>query len=268
MFKTQNHHNVLLMKNKPVYVQEEKNLKFVKKNCKDLINFYMTTDKIVERVYPDLIQLNLPKMCQKYKDLNREDIYEIYIQFKTLLKICMTINKDLNLANLGIDNLTFHRAVPEMSTEDEDLAKKIFKTINTRNSGYMILDEFLNGMVTLKSNNISDKLSMFFKIIDTNGDGTLSWKEVLKISKESLARTIKGSESEDIIDELAEFFARLIFKLVDVDKSEELKLENLKMVTFKIINYKQKIINGGKEALYLEMFCCADNFKSNIQINL
>jgi len=221
------------MKNYPPSSEsKKKDLKYVNQNIKKQVSFYSKIDNLVDSIYPDLIQLNIPRICLKFKNLAREEIYSQFIQYKILLKLCIAINKDLKLANLGIDNKTFHRGVPEMSTEDEYLAKKIFNTIvATKSGGYMSLEQFINGMITIKSENIGDKLGMFFNIIDTDGNGKLSWKEVLSVSKQSLKRTIKGGESEDIIDEISEFFAKLIFRLVGIDKDKELELAKLKEVS-------------------------------------
>ena len=87
-------------------------------------------------------------------------------------------------------------------------------------------------MITIKSDSISDKIDMFFKIIDTDGNGLLSYDEVLELSLMSLKRNIKGEDknSEEVINELAKYFADLIFKLVDVDKDDEIPLPKIKEV--------------------------------------
>lgn len=138
----------------------------------------------------------------------------------------------MDILKKGVDFKTFHQGVSQMSSESEDLAKKIFSTINERNNDYLSWEEFLKGMITIKSDSISDKIDMFFKIIDTDGNGLLSYAEVLEISLMSLKRNIKGDDksSEEVIIELARYFADLIFKLVNVDKDDEIPLPRIKEV--------------------------------------
>ncbi len=51
-----------------------------------------------------------------------------------------------------------------MRSESEELAKKIFETINERKNTYLSWEEFLKGMISIKSKSIADKLDMFFKV--------------------------------------------------------------------------------------------------------
>ena len=192
-------------------------------------------------------------MCANYKNLDRKALFELFIQYKTLLKICISLNRSVALVHRGIDCTTFHKGVPEMSTEDENLAHKLFKVLNLRGDGYMSWEEYFTGMLSIKSKDISDKIDMFFKviililtlifiilyslfifikIIDADGNGSLSYDEVFDLSIISLKRTLKSEESSDIVIELAEYFSKLIFKLVNVDKDVEIELPLIKEVRF------------------------------------
>jgi len=59
---------------------------------------------------------------------------------------------------------------------------------------------------------LQDKIDLFFKIIDTDGNGLLSYDEVLDISFLSLRRSMQGTEAnENVTKMLSEYFANLIF---------------------------------------------------------
>ena len=130
-----------------------------------------------------------------------------------------------------------------MSTEDEHIARKLFDVLNVKNKGYLSLNEFLNGMLTIKSQNISEKIDLFFKvsfiliimqIIDKKGNGRLDYKDVIDISKISIKRTIKDDASAEIVDEVSEYFAKLIFRLVNIDYNEVIDLSSIKEVLLMI----------------------------------
>jgi Ca2+-binding EF-hand superfamily protein len=212
----------------------EKDKKHIIKNKQKVSNLYFQIDRKVNKLFPDLIRFNIPKLLATYPSLTRKELFELFVQYKSLMKICIALNKSMKILNKGVDFRTFHQGVSQMSTESEELAKKIFNTINVTKNNYLSWEEFLKGMITIKSESISDKIDMFFKIIDTDGNGLLSYEEVLDLSLMSLKRNIKGEDnaSLEIINELAKYFADLIFKLVDVDKDDEIPLPKIKEVIF------------------------------------
>lgn len=66
--------------------------------------------------------------------------------------------------------------------------------------------------------------------MDSDGNGMLSYEEVFDLSLASLEKTVKGDNSVEITAELAEFFTRKIFKMVDVDVEDEIPLGKIKDV--------------------------------------
>lgn len=209
-------------------------LPYVQKNKEQFRNVYFFMDSYVNSVLPTLFNFNIPFLLEKYKNFTREELYELYTQYKILMKICIASNKNPLLVKKGIDFNSFHKGVLQMSNESDVLARKIFQSINESGTGFLSLDEFLKGMSIIKSENIADKINMFFRIIDTDGNGRLSWDEVFEISIMSLRRSIvnKDEKSEKLIDNLAKYFADLIFNLVDVDKADEIPLPKIREVNF------------------------------------
>ena len=234
-------------------LEQKKKTSYVQKNIWNTHNILYYSDYKTEKFYPDLISFNIPHYLESFPKLKRREFYEIFIEYKTLLKICVNINKNIKLVKEGIDFTTFFSCNPQMNSQGKDLALKIFNSINTLNSKYINWEEYINGLLTIKSRELNDKLDLFLKIIDSDGNGNLSFDEVYSLSIGSLTRTLdksKGNEDDEVVMVLADYFAKLIFQLVGTPIDQEIPIEVI----------KQKICEGGKAAGYLEMFICADNF--------
>lgn len=147
-----------------LYDSEKLSQKYINKNKKAVENIHYQINYGVEKFYPDLISFNMPRILKSYPRLKRKELYEIFIQYKTLMKISIALNKSMKVLKLGLDFDTFTNGVPQMAKESEELAKKIFETINERGNNYLTWDEFMKGMLTIKSNHISDKIDMFFRV--------------------------------------------------------------------------------------------------------
>ena len=234
-------------------LNKSKKINYVKQNIKSNSELVYNANKIVENVLPDLIHLNIPKIQKIYPYLTRKILYDIFCQFKCLMKTSIINNNDLDQIKKGVDFKTFKNGVKQMVSENEELAKQLFDVLNSSKSGYLSYDEFMKGMIILKSKNIEDKVNLFFKIIDSDGNGLLSWDECELLSYKSLKRSLGDidmiiDKDDRVLNILASTFAIKIFNMVDQDKSSQISLPEL----------KSKINVKGEEAQYLEMFCCAD----------
>ncbi len=69
-------------------------------------------------------------------------------------------------------------------------------------------------------------------MIDSDGNGLLSYDEVFDLSQLSLRRFFKteGEVADEIINDLGEYFANVIFKQVEVDKDDEIDMQKIKDV--------------------------------------
>jgi hypothetical protein len=240
--------NLFYQNTKPI---NDKN-KYVISNQRETVDMVYHSEHKTERFYPDLISYHIPNLLLQFPKLKRREVYEVFAEFKTLLKICISINKNLSLIKEGIDFETFFNCNLQINSQGKALAKKIFNAVNTLNSKYINWDEYMKGLLTLRNKDLNDKLDLFLNIIDEDGNGNLSFEEVYSLSLESLSRNLQKNETEenDIVKILADFFARLIFELVGKPITEEIPIDVI----------KKKICEGGKAAEYLEMFICADNF--------
>ena len=230
--------------------QISKKNKFLIQNVEKVQNLEFQIDFYLKKFYPDLIWFNIPKLLSSYPSITRKDLFNLFVQYRSLVKICVALNRAIKVLKKGVDFKTFHQGVSQISSESEELARKIFNSINEKNNNYLNWEEFLKGMITINSESISDKIDMFFKIIDTDGNGLLSYQEVVELSLLSLKRNLleKDKDFDDIINELARYFADLIFKLVDIEKDDEIPLVKIKEV-YCIINLR-KLLEEAKKLLF------------------
>ena len=231
----------------------KENNKYIINNIKDTMDMYYHADHRTEKQYPDLISFHIPNLLLQFPKLKRRELYETFAEFKTLLKICLSMNRKFSLIKEGIDFDTFFNCNLQINSQGKALAKKIFNAINTLNSKYINWNEYMKGILTLRNKDLNDKLDLFLNIIDEDGNGNLSFEEVYTLSIESLSRNLKQKNNDiddEVVNVLADFFARLIFELVGKPITEEIPIDVI----------KEKIMQGGKAAKYLEMFICADNF--------
>lgn len=246
----------------------------------ELISLTNQANRRVEKLFPDLYTFNLPKVLRQNKEYSLKLLYDVFIEFKTLLKCGMIHNRNLNLHRTGIDFETFFNCNTKINQQGIALSKKIFKAFNSKtNINYMPWENYLDGMMKIKDPNIDNKLDLFFQILDENGDGSFDYNEVFNLSLISLQRVLpeepnskdkseeknnedekenkdenekKNDEEEEpnITNILAEFLTKYVFELVGIDIDREIPIDLL----------REKMDEKDAESEYLEFFLCADNF--------
>ena len=256
-----------------------------KKNKTKLKDYELTslanqTNYKVEKLFPDLCAFYLPKILRKNKEYTIKLLYDVFIEFKILLKCGMMHNRNLNLHKKGIDFETFFNCNTKINQQGIALSKKIFKAFNNKtNINYMPWQNYMDGMMKIKDPNIDNKLDLFFQILDENGDGSFDYNEVYNLSLISLQRVLPADKNQDksseenekeeekesekekekkIEDEeepnitnlLAEFLTKYVFQLVGIDIDGEIPIDLL----------REKMDEKNDDAEYLEFFLCADNF--------
>ena len=236
-------------------LEEKLKKSIIHKNIIEINDIAHHATREINKYYPDLISMNIPAVLKAYPKLKRRVFYDIFIQYKNLLTLCVCINRDLKKIKKGLDFPTFFNCLPQMKSQGHSQAMKLYNTLNKLNTDYLNWEEFMQGMLSMKSNNISDKIDIFFNVIDADGNGLLSFDEVYEISKGSLQRVLgdkssNDEEDDEVVSCLATYFANLIFQLVDMPIWEEIPMDKI----------KEKILEGQSAAGYLEMFICADSF--------
>lgn len=66
----------------------------------------------------------------------------------------------------GVTLKIFRDGINELSLENKELVKKIFKKANTSHSGYLCWEEFLESMKIIFTDSLEVKIELFFDIID------------------------------------------------------------------------------------------------------
>ena len=220
----------------------------------------------VENKFPDLCAFNLPKILHQNKEYNLKLLYDVFIEFKSLLKCGMVHNRNLDLVRRGIDFDTFFNCNTKINQQGIDLSKKIFKAFNNKtNLNFMSWQHYFDGMMKIKDQNIDNKLDLFFQILDENGDGSFDYNEVYNLSLISLQRVLaenkkkeesenkenkSENEDENVTNILAEFLTKFVFELVDINIDGEIPIDLL----------RAKMDEKNEQSDYLEFFLCADNF--------
>lgn len=240
---------------------------FLKRNLKNLSSSQFQSDYLTEKNFPYVASFNLPLLMKHFPKLKRKEIFSVYVDYKTLLKFYISLNKDYDKIEKGIDFDTFFNCNPSMKYQGKILAKKIFHGLNN-NKKFLNFEEFLKGLVTMKFDTIENKLDLFMRIIDADHNGKMAFEEVFELSKISLERFFKNKDSNKeeekeqnyIIFELADYFAKLIFDIMDIDLNKEIEIDSIKRkIMLNQLNEK-KFNEGILASEYLEMFVCCDMF--------
>ena len=252
-----------------IKIEEDKKKEESHLNDYELTSLANQTNSKVEKLFPDLCAFYLPKILRKNKEYTVKLLYDVFIEFKTLLKCGMIHNRCLNLHKKGIDFETFYNCNTKINQQGIALSKKIYKAFNNKtNLNYMPWQNYMDGMMKIKDPNIDNKLDLFFQILDENGDGSFDYNEVFNLSLISLQRVLpekskqKSSEASEkekdmeneeepnITNILAEFLTKYVFQLVGIDIDGEIPIDLL----------REKMDEKNEESEYLEFFLCADNF--------
>jgi len=193
----------------------------------------------------ELFPKNIPKYLNENK-LSRRELHYVYILYKALCEVTSQRHKEYNGED-GIDYHSFRNGIYQVFLQSEELAEKIFYTIDFNFSGFLNWDEFLSAMVKIRAKTMRDKIDLFINIADEDGNGLLSKVEIFNLAKVCLKKFMKDSE-DGFLDELCHYFTKLIFSSVGISMDEEIPLQAI----------KEAIISGNQESDLLAMFCGAD----------
>jgi Ca2+-binding EF-hand superfamily protein len=84
----------------------------------------------------------------------------------------------------------------ELSMDNTDFLKKIFESVDKDSKGYIVWEEFFAAAKLISSNDLRDKIDLFFAIVDADGNGNFSFEEIKDICKLSLTK-IEDSDEND-----------------------------------------------------------------------
>ena len=180
------------------------------------------------------------------------------------------------LENVGIHMEEFKQGLKECRLYNQGILEKIFYSLDEDEKGYLNWEEFLEGMKTICSNSLEDKIDCFLRMADDEANGSFSYDEIKDICILTLEDGIKKSNKApqssqssssdsplkilnrysndrkdiDILDETADFQAENIFRILGYDLEDEIPVED----------FKRGIFEGDIETQHaLKQFCCIDN---------
>ena len=230
----------------------QKNGDKIKLNNKFAVKSFTNVDRKVNKQYSHLVLYNIPKISPDFN--TRKTFFEIFAQFKDLLAIALLSKKNDYILKNGLDFDTFYSCIAEIQDESENFAKKLFSNMNKSNSSVLNIKDFINGMNSIKKSDLSDKIQLYLNSMDIFNKDEITFKEAIKISRESILKNIDYKNDDSTLEDLSKFLAQYIFKLVGTDINKKINIEELKnTVINKKENNKSNISN--KDIEYLEMFC-------------
>ena len=183
---------------------------------------------------------------QKKCSFIEADIHRLYAKYKMLVHLSVGKNPNHSI-KAGISRDVFiesYHGTPELNF----VLGRIFDCIDQDQSENISWDEYLSAMDIMFNGTYEQQIDLFFKVYDTDGNGSLSFKEIRDLCKLQL----QNSDADNIIEELSQSFATLIFDITETSYEKEIPAEKIKNV---LIRQTDKSL--------IEMFCSFSFMKEN-----
>lgn len=107
-------------------------------------------------------------------------------------------------------------------------------------------------MMTIHAKSLKDKLDLFIKLADQDGNGFLNEREVFDLCKVCLIRFFKGKEGEKLLESLSSYFTKFIFNTCGVDLLDPSALIPLETIKELILSVRNQM-NQGQLGCWLSM---------------
>lgn len=140
---------------------------------------------------------------------------------------------------------------PQLKFENAMVIEKLFENIRkdmAPKTQRVTFDSFIALVNSFSTSDVDQKVERFFNLIDEDGNGELSFEEILHLCQRSF-QSMKDVETrptdEEFYEELSHFFANFIFEKTGVDLEDEISPDELKAA----------IQDDADGADLLEMFC-------------
>lgn len=232
-------------------LREDKGKNFIQIN----INAVLSVKSILrslEKKNEDLFCQNIP-LLQNQSGFMRTDLYNFYIMYKALCTVGSLRHFDKKKVVNGIDFDTFREGIFQICMQPDELAQRIFFKIDRNCEGYIRWSEFLYCMTVINAKTISDKINLFIKVADEDGNGELSYDEIICLTSICLSKFIHVDPEEDaekaiFMEDISDYFAKLIFDTCEVDYDDEIPFERI----------RELILDKHENSNLLCMFCGAD----------
>ena len=135
-----------------------------KANLRRVENIYSKVNRFTKFFYPDLVKYKIPELEKKYPTVQRREFYELFVNFKVLIKLTILLNQSIDGLNKGINFKAFYLGLNQMNTVEKDTAELMFNNLVHSFQDRMNLKEYFEGMLILRSKNIADKIDLFINV--------------------------------------------------------------------------------------------------------
>ena len=187
--------------------------------------------KEIDDKFKNLVGMNIP-MIQLDCSFTRQELYSIYTKFKALAKISKASFPE-KMTNIGVEKSVFMNGLKMLSLDNTDFLEKIFESVDKENKGFLYWEQYFQALKLISSNDLNDKIDLFFKIVDADGNGLFSFDEIKDICLLSLSKIkIPDSSFEQYREDTSDFYARYIFKLLNKQIDDEIPSEEFKWAIF------------------------------------
>ena len=123
---------------------------------------------------------------------------------------------------------------PQLKFENAMVIEKLFENIRkdmAPKTQRVTFDSFIALVNSFSTSDVDQKVERFFNLIDEDGNGELSFEEILHLCQRSF-QSMKDVETrptdEEFYEELSHFFANFIFEKTGVDLEDEISPDELK----------------------------------------
>ena len=136
----------------------------------------------------------------------------------------------MKIEGAGIDLRTLmNDGFPQLKFENAMVVEKLFDNIRKemdQKTQRITFDSFIELVHSFSTSDVDKKVTRFFNLIDEDGNGELSYDEILHLCQRSF-QSMKDVETrpsdEEFYEDLAQFFATFIFEKTEVDLDDEIK---------------------------------------------
>lgn len=191
----------------------------------------------IDTELPKLFDLGMQKMKSKCS-FSESEIHKLYAKFKMLLHLSIAKNTNHSIW-AGISKDIFIESY-HGSDELKFVLGRIFDCIDQDCSGTISWEEYLVAMDIMCNGTYEQQIDLFFTVYDTDGNGSLSFEEIRNLCKLQL----QNSDADNVIEELSQSFASLIFDITETPYDKEIPAEKIKQV-----------LTRQTDKSLIEMFC-------------
>ena len=127
--------------------------------------------------------------------------------------------------------------------------KKIFDKINNSTSGILSLEDYVDGLIALNREVLTEQIEFFLKVFNSKGKTFYTYQEIFDISKLSIKRLIKVKSKflvDTISDDLGGYLAHFMFNICDSKPENGIEIKKLKDV----------MENDKEHKEFLKLFMC------------